>query len=576
MEQLSNKKLIREFWSHAYPYRKSYYASFLLMFATLFFDLARPFILKTGLDKITQSDLAGLHFVGLVFLGFVVFEYISRSIFNYLVNLAFLRTISRIRETIFNHVIQLKMAYFDKHPVGALLTRTINDAESLGNSLRSGIATVFVDVLTIFGIVIVMMTINLQLSLIIIIAVPIVMITVRWFGKKLRNWYLIVRKKLAKSNAYMAEGISGVEIIQLFNHYDNSNKEFENVNREYRRATIFTNIYDASLYAIVDSVASITVAALLYWAMGFNFGIVEISVIIVYVDLVERIFVPVRDLSGKFATIQQAFAALQRVFSLLHVPDLISKGTKKLAEKDLSIEFQHVSFAYKEEGPQVLEDINFKVMPGEVVALVGATGSGKSTIGRLFTRTYDGYKGHIYIGETEISDAQDLREKMAIIHQDVVLFPTTIRENITLGNPNISEEDILNAIAITRVDKWVHDLDGGLDFLVKENGSNLSSGQGQLIVFARAMAHNTPIILMDEATANIDSLTEKWIQEALEEIFKLKTVVVVAHRLSTIAKADLIIVMKNGNIVERGKHEQLMQKNGYYHDLVSSSQEESA
>ncbi|BBM87478.1 ABC transporter ATP-binding protein [Candidatus Uabimicrobium amorphum] len=573
MEQLSNKTLIREFWSHAQPYRKSYYASFVLMFTTLFFDLARPFILKSGLDKITQQDLAGLHFIGMIFLGFVVMEYISRSIFSYLINLAFLRTISRIREAIFSHVIQLKMAYFDKNPVGALLTRTVNDAESLGNSLRSGIATVFVDILTIIGIIFVMMTINLQLSFIIMIAVPIVMITVRWFGKKLRSWYLIVRKKLATSNAYMAEGISGVEIIQLFNHHDHSSQEFEKVNREYRRATIFANIYDASLYAVVDAVGSITIAALLYWALGYNFGIVEASVIIVYIDLVERIFVPVRDLSGKFATIQQALAALQRIFSLLHVPDIITKGEKKLEDKNLSIEFQHVSFAYKEQGPQVLEDINFKVQPGEVVALVGATGSGKSTIGRLFTRTYDGYKGHIYIGETEISDAQNLREKIAIIHQDVTLFPTTIRENITLGNPNITDEDVQNAIAITRVDRWINDLENGLDFEIKENGSNLSSGQGQLIVFARAMAHNTPIVLMDEATANIDSLTEKWIQEALEEIFKRKTVVVVAHRLSTIASADLILVMKNGEIMERGTHDTLMKKDGYYRDLVSSAQE---
>lgn len=573
MEQLSNKKLIREFWSHAQPYRKSYYASFVLMFSTLFFDLARPFILKTGLDKITHQDLAGLHFVGMLFLGFVVMEYISRSIFNYLINLAFLRTISRIREAIFSHVIRLKMSYFDKNPVGALLTRTVNDAESLGNSLRSGIATVFVDVLTIIGIVFVMMSINLQLSFIIMVTVPIVMITVRWFGKKLRNWYLIVRKKLATSNAYMAEGISGVEIIQLFNHHEHSNREFEKVNGEYRRATIFANIYDACLYAVVDSVGSITIAALLYWAMGYNFGLVEASVIIVYIDLVERIFVPVRDLSGKFATIQQALAALQRIFSLLHVPDVIKKGNKKLDEQDLALEFQHVSFAYKKEGPQVLEDINFKVQPGEVVALVGATGSGKSTIGRLFTRTYDGYKGQIYIGETEISDAENLREKIAIIHQDVMLFPATVRENITLGNPKISDEDVQNAIAITRVDRWIGDLEGGLDFEIKENGSNLSSGQGQLIVFARAMAHNTPIVLMDEATANIDSLTEKWIQEALEEIFKRKTVVVVAHRLSTIASADLILVMKNGEIVERGTHEVLMQKEGYYRDLVSSAQE---
>ncbi len=575
-KNLSNRKILKALWSLARPERKSYYLSLFFMILALGFDLSKPFLLNLGLEKITIGNLPGLKNIALIFLTVLVIEYIFRSAFTYIIALAFFKTITRIREAVFAHVISLPLAFYDRQPVGALLTRTINDTESLGETLRAGLATILVDILTIIGLFVVMTQINLALTPVMFVSAPIVWLVVRWFGKKLRSSYLKVRKELARSNAYMAEGISGVEVVQVFNQEETSGNQFEKINREYRNATIHSNIYDASLYAIVDGIAFLVTAAIIYWGFGLHFGLIEVSAIIVYIDLISRIFIPIRDLSGKFATIQQAMAALQRVFSILLTEEKIPSGDKKLSGRDLEIQFSDVSFRYQPDKPMVLKNISFEVKTGQVVALVGATGSGKSTIIKLLTRAYEGYTGHIYANQIELTEVQisQLRSRIAMVQQDIFLFPGTLRDNITLGNPNITEQDIEDTLEIVKLAPIVKQLPGGLDFPVKEGASNLSSGQAQLIVFARAMAHNCPVVVMDEATSNIDSLTEGLIQEALEEILKRRTVIIIAHRLSTISKADQILVMRDGCIIERGKHEELLGNEGYYAELVQAMNEE--
>ena len=577
MSKPSTKDLIKTFWSFMRGNRIAIYISLMLMMFTLGFELLLPIILERGLIHVRADEIEALKKAALLYLLVVAGEFVSRFSFSYLISIALLKTINRVRAHVFNHVLRMKMAFFDREPVGRLLTRTINDCEALGEVLRAGSATILVDVLTVVGIFAIMIHLDLRLTLVMVIVAPVVWMVTRWAGQKLRQKFLDVRKALAESNGFMAEGIHGAEIIQLFNKQDHSAKEYRAINRVYRNATITSNVYDALLYSFMDAIAAIASAAVLYAAFNVRFGLVEVATVIVYLRLIEKIFIPIRDLSGKFAILQQAMAAWERISGLLVVDGHIVQGDGEVDTKALNIAFDKVGFRYQADGPLVLNDIHFEVASGQVLALVGQTGSGKSTIGKLLTRAYDGYQGSIHVGGMELRDwnYHALRANIAVVHQDVELFPGSLRDNISMYNPNIGDEKIFWAIDLVKARHMVDTLQGGLDFEVRENGGNLSAGQMQLIVFARALAHDAPIVLMDEATSSVDSVTEGWIQEAIFEIFKHKTVVIVAHRLSTIAAADQILVLKDGEVVERGSHQQLVSmEEGYYASLVQASHDQ--
>lgn len=578
MSKPSQKTLIKTFWGFMRANRLSVYVSLALMLATLLFELGMPLVLEQGLEHIRSEDLGALRSVAVLFLLLIVGEFVSRTIFTYLISVALLKTINRIRAHVFKHVLRMKMAFFDREPVGRLLTRTISDCEALGEVLRAGVATILVDVLTIVGMFALMIHLDLRLSLVMVIAAPLVWFLTRWAAEKLRDKFLAARKALAESNGFMAEGIHGVEIIQLFNQQNRSSSQYQDINKIFRNATITSNVYDALLFSIMDAIAALTTAAVLYAAFNLRFGLVEVATLIVYLRLVEKIFIPIRDLSGKFAVLQQGIAAWDRISGLLLIDGHIVQGEGKVDNPQLDIAFKNVGFRYQEDGPKVLKDISFQVSSGQVLALVGQTGSGKSTIGKLLTRAYDGYEGAINVGGMELKqwNYHALRSKIAVVHQEVELFPGSLRDNISMYNPNISDEKIYWAIDLVKARHMLEHLPNGLDFEVRENGGNLSAGQMQLIVFARALAHDAPIVLMDEATSSVDSVTEAWIQEAIFEIFKHKTVIIVAHRLSTIAAADQILVLKHGDIVEQGTHEQLVEiPEGYYASLIHASNEPS-
>ncbi|MCB1050453.1 MAG: ABC transporter ATP-binding protein [Acidobacteria bacterium] len=568
----STKQILSGFWAHTGEDRPRYYLSFVLMGLTLLFDLGRPFILKNALDHAGSGLLDRLKVDALIFLGLVLLEYLARSGFNYLLSIAFLKTITRIRQAVFDHVIYLRQAFFEREPVGKLLTRTVNDAESLGETLRSGIATIFVDILTILGLLIIMFQLELRLAPVVILTIPLVLITVRWSGVKLKAKYLEIRILLAKANGFMAEGLNGVEILQLFQHEQESNRAFRKINRDYNMTTITSNIYDASLYAIVDGIAILTTAAVIYWCYASVLGPIEISSLIVFINLIDRIYVPIRDLSGKFTIIQQAIAALDRIFELFQTPHVTASGAHQIQEDQVHIAFRDVQFQYQASGRPVVQNIFFEIHPGQVVALVGQTGSGKSTLTKLLTKTYDGYQGEILINGHELKDLNtfSLRQKLAVVHQDFHLFPGSLRENIRLFNTEISDSDLLETIHLIHAGPLLEQLEGGLDFELREDGANLSTGQRQLIVFARALVHQAPVLIMDEATSSVDSKTEAWIQDALHEIYANRTVLVIAHRLSTIQEADLILVLQDGQIIERGTHSELLERSGIYAELARS------
>jgi len=570
---MANRSNLKIFLDFTKKDKSLFYGAFALMALTLVFDLSRPFLLKLALTDVGEGLAEELKRHSLIFLGLLIAEYFCRSSFTFLVSRALLKTIHRIRVTVFSQVISFKMAFFDKEPVGRLLTRTVNDAESLSETLRAGIATLVVDFLTILGVLWVMFQLELRLAPIILITMPIVVIVVRYSGKQLKKNYIKIRKKLAKSNALMAEGITGVEVLQMFHGEDAYYERFKDTNLGYRQATIWNNIYDISLYAFIDTVAAVVTAAVLYWAFNKQFGWIEVSSVIVYISLVERIFVPIRDMSNKFTTLQQALAAMDRIFSLLRKTNTIKMGGTPIHGDRLSIEYKNVTFSYSQDTDDVISDINFTVQPGKVLALVGRTGSGKSTIGKLLTRSYEPYTGDIFVGGVEIRDSDHhlLRQKISVVHQDIEVFPGTLRDNIAMFSSDVSDEKILTAVRMVKAEGLLEALPGGLDFMVKENGENLSTGQLQLVIFARALAFDAPIILMDEATASVDSVTEAWIQEAILAVMECKTVVIVAHRLSTIAHADEILVLELGRIVERGTFNELESKKEAFYDLIQAA-----
>ena len=568
------RKAIRDFWREAGPHQSMFIRSWILMLLVLVTEWAKPLVMMNAFHHMEAGEKGALRHDALIFLGLIFADYLFRSGFSYLFSMGVLHTINRIRYHVFQHVLRMKMAFFDKEPVGRLLTRTINDCETLGETLRAGVSTVIVDVLSIFIVLGVMIQMDFQLSLVMIFMVPVTWILIRWCGKRLREKFLSVRKALADANGFMAEGIMGVAILQLFQKQRDSVREFKHYNRIYRHATITSNVYDALLSALIDGISAIATALILLVAFNIKFGLMEIAILTVFMNQVERIFVPIRDFSGKFATIQQAFAALQRVFGLLHKKEHLPQGPKTLHGDRFRIMFNDVSFRYAQDGPKVLQNIDFAIDPGQVIALVGQTGSGKSTIGKLLTRAYDGYEGEISVGGVELKQLNynALRSKIAVIHQDVELFPATIRDNISMFDDSITEEKIRWAIELIHAEHMIDQLPDGLYHQVQENGGNLSAGQMQLIVFARALAHDAPIVLMDEATSSVDSVTESWIQDAITQIFKHKTVLIVAHRLSTIASADTILALRDGVIVERGTHQELAAlEKGYYADLIQAS-----
>jgi len=586
----NSRKTLGWFWGVASDDHRTFILAFILMFGTLATELAKPYILKYSIDVMEQTHtspvaepgiqapaadpIGELKWLAFFFLGVVFLDYLLRTGFGYVFSVGLLKTINRLRANLFNHVLHKKMAFFDKEPVGGLLTRTINDCEALAETLRFGAATIVLDLLTIVGMFFVMCSLDMELTLASVLTAPLIWLGVRWFAKRLREKFIDVRKALARSNGFLAEGIMGVEILQLFSNERSSSDGFREINKTYCRATIVSNVYDAALYAFLDMVAAVVTAIVLFVALNMRFGVIEIATLVVYINMVEKIFVPIREISGKYAVIQQAIAAIERIQEVLLQPDRIQQGSALLEGKQLDIEFRGVDFRYNEDGPKVLDQIAFKVKSGQSLALVGETGSGKSTIGKLLTRAYDGYQGEILVDGKELGELNyhSLRSNIAVVHQDVELFPGTLRDNITMFDPNITEQQVQEAIHLVRADHLVTQLESGLDFNVHESGNNLSAGQIQLIVFARALAHDVPVILMDEATASVDSMTEEWIQEAISRILKHKTVIIVAHRLSTIAAADQILVLKQGQVIEEGTHNELSErKGGYYANLVKSS-----
>ncbi len=569
--------LLKKAWPFLRPEALMYGIAFLCAPASALLTITQPWLLKVAIDDyITPADLDGIHRIALYFLGAVLLAFVLEAIYTVAISYAALDSITRLRGAVYAHTMAQSQAFFDVRPTGRLMTRVTSDIEALGETLTAGAMTIVLDALLVIGILVAMFWLDPKLTGVLLLAAPIVALVLDRIRRVLRRLYAEVRDSLAELNAFTSERLTGVQVVQLYSDEARANRQFAERVSRYRDATVRTNVWDAAMYAVVDGIGSITVAFMLWYGSGGLLdGALSAGLLVAFIDYTNKLFRPIQEFSAKVAILQRAGASLEKLFGLLDHHEEITPGTAQLAEARGHLVLSNVSFAYQD-GADVLVDVSLEMRPREVVAVVGRTGSGKSTIARLLTRGYDGYRGSIQLDGVELRDLDpaEVRRAIGMVRQDVQLFPGEVRFNLALG-AEISDEALMEAVRLCRAEPAVEKL-GGLAGRVGHAGSNLSVGEAQLLSFARTMAHDPPIVILDEATASVDTLTEARIQAATDAVLERKTVLVIAHRLSTIMHADRIVLLGGGRVLEVGSHTELLAQNGRYAELFRQQFDESA
>ena len=569
--------LFKRILKYTKPYKKRYYGVILFAFLLALFASLRPFLLQITVDTyIKAASKSGLLFY-VVIMGLVLLlETLSQFYFVYWANWLGQDIIKDIRTKLFRHILTFRMRYFDNSPVGMLVTRSVSDIEQIARIFSQGLFMIFSDLLKMIVCLIVMFYMNWQLSILVVLAMPILVVITRVFQRKMQVAFEEVRTQVNNMNVFVQERVTGMRIVQFFNREEIEYEKFKEINQKHNQAWIKNIFYNSIFFPIADIISSITLGAvILYGGMQIINGnpFTTIGQMISYTMFIGMLFNPLRQIADKFNEMQMGMIAANRVFDILDTDTNVQdNGIKTASHFKGNIQFENVRFSYIDK-EEVLKGINLSVNAGDTIAIVGATGAGKSTIINLLNRFYDINSGAIYIDGQNINDFQleSLRNQIAIVLQDVFLFADTIHNNITLNNPAITRENVINAAKEIGVHKFIKSLPGAYDYDVKERGVMLSSGQRQLIAFLRAYVSNPSILILDEATSSIDTYSEELIQRATETITKGRTSIVIAHRLATIINADKIIVMDKGHIVEEGSHQQLLIKsNGYYKKLYDS------
>jgi ABC-type multidrug transport system fused ATPase/permease subunit len=569
--------LFKRILKYTKPYKIRYYGVILFAVSLSVFAALRPYLLKQTVDAyIKPKDVNGLFFY-VTIMGFVLLaEVLSQFFFVYWANILGQDIIKDIRVKLFKHLLSFRMRYFDNSPVGMLVTRSVSDIEQIARIFSQGLFMIMSDMMKMLVVLLFMFYMNWRLTWIVIIAMPVLVYITRIFQRKMQVAFEEVRNQVANMNTFVQERVTGMKIVQLFNREVIEFEKFREINDKHNKAWIKTIFYNSIFFPIADIISSLTLGAVVLYG-GFHIldgdKFTTFGDLFSYTMFITMLFNPLRQIADKFNEMQMGMIAANRVFDILDSNnDVQPNGTKEASHFHGNIRFENVRFSYIV-NEEVLKGIHLNVKAGETIAIVGATGAGKSTIINLLNRFYEINSGSIYIDEQNINDIklESLRTQIAIVLQDVFLFADTIYNNITLNNPAITMDDVVESAKKIGVHKFIKSLPGGYHYDVKERGVMLSSGQRQLIAFLRAYVSNPSILILDEATSSIDTYSEELIQKATEKITKGRTSIIIAHRLATIMKADKIIVMDKGEIMEEGTHQELLTKaDGFYKKLYDS------
>lgn len=565
--------LLKRVFSFAAPYRRYFYLSMFLTVLLALISPVRPFLIQLSVDKyITNQWVQMLLIVTIIQIGLLLVETAMRFLFSYITNWLGQSVIKDLRLAVYRKVVKLNLAFFDRTPIGTLTTRTINDIEAINDIFSEGIISIVADVLMIFAILGVMFYEDWRLTLISLSPFPVLILATYWFKESVNKSFHRVRNAVAALNAFVQEHLTGILIVQAFSAEHREFGKFRNINKDHRKANIDAIFAYSIFFPVVEIILAISLGLMVWWGSNkvLNYEVTQ-GVMIAFIMYLNMLFRPLRILADKFNTLQMGMVASERVFKVLDSEEsLPDNGTHSAKDMKGAIDFEHVWFAYKEER-YVLKDITFHAKPGQTIALVGHTGSGKTTIISILNRLYDIQKGRICIDSIPLQDYKldELRSRVGVVLQDVFLFAGSVYENITLRNPAISREQVEHAAKLIGMHEFILQLPGGYDFPVMERGSTLSLGQRQLISFIRALLYNPAILILDEATSSVDTESEMLIQHAIEKLIAGRTAIVIAHRLSTISKADQIIVLDKGEIKELGTHEELLKLEGHYHKLYT-------
>lgn len=566
--------LIRRLYSFLKPYQNYLILALLLTLVTAYLGPLRPYLTQIAVDDyIAVNDTSGLFRIILLFIAVLFGEFLLLVSSTYLTRWIGQGALYSLRLAVFEKIQHLHVQFFDRNPIGRLITRTTSDIEALSDLLSSGVVNIIGDIFRIVFILIFMFSLSWELSLVSLITLPVLVYATILFKRLVRVAFLNVRDQIARLNSFVQEHINGMGIVQLFGRERREMERFSKINDDHTKAHVKTVFYFSIFWPVVEVISSVAMALVLWYggasALG---GGVTFGILLAFIQYVRLFFMPIRDLSDKFNTLQSALASSERIFDILDTENKITDAPDAITLQEVKgdIEFKNVWFRYSDTEDYVLKDVSFKVKAGESLAVVGATGAGKTTLINLINRFYDIQRGQILLDGIDIKTIKldSLRSSYGLVLQENALFSGTILENITLGNSNISREQVESVINMIEADQFINKLPGGLDYVLHERGASLSMGQRQLICFVRALVYDPTIIILDEATSSVDTETEQLVSNAMQVLLKDRTSLIIAHRLSTIQHADIILVMHKGEIRESGTHRELITiQDGIYRRL---------
>ncbi|MEZ8660351.1 ABC transporter ATP-binding protein [Vibrio cyclitrophicus] len=575
-------KYLKHFFKFAKKYKGSAILGIAMLPLSVITSLLFPWLIIQVIDvQLSHGDMDGLLEYVFYLVVVLVASYVVDTTYSYNLRKTGQYTITDMRSVLFARVLKLPRSYFDNTPIGVTLSRLTSDLETIGETFVQSVVGLVKDSINTIALLVMMFFIDWQLTLIVLVIMPPVMYLTVYVRNRLRALYKVTRSTLARGIGFLQEVLFGMKTVQMYRAEEQVEKRYQGYTDEFLRAQKKINKYDAILFSFISGITSVTIAIMIWYGSEQVIeGALTLGVLIAFINTLEKVFVPIRDFTSQIASIQSSFAAFDHIEELFVEPTeeegrnlLPSNKVERQLEQFVSLEFKNVSFRYKDDSPYVLKNVSFVLQKGHQIALVGSTGSGKSTILRLISKTYQDYQGSILLNGIELSQisSEDSAHLFSMMMQDVHLFEESIQFNIALGKAHLSRTDVEQAARYVYADKFIEQLPQGYDFHLEKNGSNLSVGQTQLISFARAVAQGGQLMMLDEATSSVDSITEDFIQKAMQRLFKEKTVIAIAHRLSTVRHSDTILVLDKGQVVEQGNHQQLVIQNGVYAGLLKES-----